>query len=100
VPLVVTATTPRDGTTVCRLRLAGAEVSFAELPPSQLHGGVASTHRPIVDAGLSVTTRVLLFTAATHMPNGFAGLSALVTEASEERKSGRLVALVPCWRTA
>lgn len=33
VPVVVSAA-PRDGTAVCRLRMAGAELSFSELPPA------------------------------------------------------------------
>jgi hypothetical protein len=33
VPVVVSEAAPRDGTAVCRLRMAGAELSFSELPP-------------------------------------------------------------------
>ena len=34
VPVVVSASTPTDGVAVCKLRMVGAEVSFAELPPA------------------------------------------------------------------
>jgi hypothetical protein len=34
VPLVVSSPTPLKGVTACQLRPAGAEVSFAELPPA------------------------------------------------------------------
>lgn len=34
VPVVVSPATPPDGTGVCKLRLVGAELSFAELPPA------------------------------------------------------------------
>ncbi|MEO8181159.1 MAG: hypothetical protein ABI895_20165 [Deltaproteobacteria bacterium] len=34
VPLVVSPPASREGATACKLRLGGAEVSFAELPPA------------------------------------------------------------------
>ena len=34
VPVVVSAAAPTDATAVCRLRMAGAELSFSELPPA------------------------------------------------------------------
>jgi hypothetical protein len=42
--------------------------------------------------GLSVTTRILLFTGATDMRKGFDSLSALVTAAGEDPYSGHLYA--------
>ena len=44
--------------------------------------------------GLSVTTRILLFTGATDMRKGFDGLSALVTAAGEDPYSGHLYVFV------
>jgi hypothetical protein len=34
VPVVVSSATSAEGVAVCKLRLVGAEVSFAELPPA------------------------------------------------------------------
>lgn len=34
VPVVVSTTTPVESGAVCKLRMVGAEVSFAELPPA------------------------------------------------------------------
>ena len=44
--------------------------------------------------GLSVATRILLFTAATDMRKGFDGLAAVVMAAGEDLYSGYLYVFV------
>ncbi len=48
--------------------------------------------------GLSVATRILLFTAATDMRKGFDGLAAVVMAAGEELYSGHLFVFVSARR--